>query len=181
MLKKGIGAGMTWTGLWICLVVFCSGVRPYWGRWWKVFSLLPCSTSTIPIFMAWWPYGVRMFCCIIYIYIFLYIYLFINQRPKSRYWGVSAHQRQRKKVRRGKGLKRRRRNLPPQPGSWGAHRRCRTEQKKENRDQDPNPTTLEHLVASYDPQGSFDKPILLTPWPSWVIDINSPCGRGASE
>ena len=36
------------------------------------------------------------------------------------------------------------------------------EQKERNRDLTPNPATLDHSVASYDQQGSYGKPILLT-------------------
>ena len=34
------------------------------------------------------------------------------------------------------------------------------EEKKENREQDPNPATLDYLVASYDPHWSYDGPFL---------------------
>ena len=36
----------------------------------------------------------------------------------------------------------------------------RKEQKERNRDQTPNPSTLGHLVASYDPYGSYGGPIV---------------------
>ena len=35
--------------------------------------------------------------------------------------------------------------------------------KEKNRERVPNPTTLDHSVASYDTQGSYGHPILLTP------------------
>ena len=52
----------------------------------------------------------------------------------------------------------------PDPGNWRAHREGRTEEEKErNRARDPNQTTLDPSIASYDPQGSHSEPILLTP------------------
>ena len=36
------------------------------------------------------------------------------------------------------------------------------EQKERNRERAPNPAALDYSVASYDPQGSYGEPILLT-------------------
>ena len=48
----------------------------------------------------------------------------------------------------------------PIPGNEGTHRGRRNEWKTErNGERVPNPATLDHLVASYDVQGSYGKPI----------------------
>ena len=39
----------------------------------------------------------------------------------------------------------------------------KTEEKETNRERDPNPVALDHLVASYDPYGSYGGPILNPP------------------
>ena len=40
------------------------------------------------------------------------------------------------------------------------------EQKERNKEQGSNPATLDHSVASYDPQGSTSEPILVTMQPT---------------
>ena len=42
-------------------------------------------------------------------------------------------------------------------------KRKQKEEKKKNRERFPNPATLDHLIASYDPQESYSEPILSTP------------------
>ena len=39
-------------------------------------------------------------------------------------------------------------------------------EKETNKEQDPNQSTLDHSVTSYDPQGSYGEPIPLTPMSS---------------
>ena len=48
------------------------------------------------------------------------------------------------------------------PGNWRAHKRRRTNGKtaEETKKRTPNPATLDHSVASYDPQGSMISPTL---------------------
>ena len=59
-----------------------------------------------------------------------------------------------------------RRNHLPQPRQmmrvWGTKNRMenRKEQKERNREWVPNPATLDHLAVSYDPHGSYGRPIL---------------------
>ena len=57
----------------------------------------------------------------------------------------------------------------PNPSNACGHRRRRTdgkkekEKKKRNRERVSNPATLDPLVASYDPKGSYGEPIFVTP------------------
>ena len=67
------------------------------------------------------------------------------------------------------------------PGTWYAHRRWRTDGKKEEnkeriRKRISNPATLDPSVAFYDPQGSYGESILVTPTAQrenghWLITI----------
>ena len=66
-----------------------------------------------------------------------------------------------------KGIKRQRTKPPTPTGAInvliGDEERKGKQTKKEkerNRERDPNPATLDHLVASYDPHGSYGGPIL---------------------
>ena len=68
----------------------------------------------------------------------------------------------------------------------------RREQKERKRERVSNPATLDHLVASYDTQGSYGEPILFTPGPKGgkkkkkyiyiyilLVKINAPQGKGS--